>query len=204
MGKVRLELTTRLRVDLEDLDWGSLMPPAAFNSKSMCSALAAEFTRAYESGMSPREFVDSMRKANKLIPGIGHKIKSKANPDKRVELVKKYTFENFPSTKMLEYALAVEEVTSAKKDTLILNVDGAIALCFVDLLKNSGAFTPEESSEYLKLGALNGLFVLGRSIGFIGHFIDQKRLKQPLYRHPADDIFIQPFDTTRVLVKERQ
>ena len=56
----------------------------------------------------------------------------------------------------------------------------------------------------LQLGALNGLFVLGRSIGFIGHFIDQKRLKQPLYRHPADDIFIQPFDTTRVLVKERQ
>ncbi|GAA5864104.1 hypothetical protein JCM3774_006382 [Rhodotorula dairenensis] len=165
---------------------------------------AAEFTRAYESGLSPREFVDSMRKANKLIPGIGHKIKSKANPDKRVELVKKYVFEHFPSTKMLEYALAVEEVTSAKKDTLILNVDGAIALCFVDLLKNSGAFTPEESSEYLKLGALNGLFVLGRSIGFIGHFIDQKRLKQPLYRHPADDIFIQPFDTTRVLVKERQ
>mgnify|MGYP006899223521 CR=1 FL=1 len=41
MGKVRLELTTRLRVDLEDLDWGSLMPPAAFNSKSMCSALWA-------------------------------------------------------------------------------------------------------------------------------------------------------------------
>ncbi|GAA5977374.1 hypothetical protein JCM10908_004956 [Rhodotorula pacifica] len=165
---------------------------------------AAEFTRAFEGGLSPREFVDSMRKANKLIPGIGHKIKSKANPDKRVELVKKYVFDNFPSTKMLEYALAVEEVTSAKKDTLILNVDGCIAVCFVDLLKNSGAFTAEEANEYIKIGALNGLFVLGRSIGFCGHYIDQKRLKQPLYRHPADDIFIQPFDTTRVLVKERQ
>jgi ATP citrate (pro-S)-lyase len=35
---------------------------------------------------------------------------------------------------------------------------------------------------------LNGLFVLGRSIGFIGHYLDQKRLKQPLYRHPWDDI----------------
>lgn len=41
---------------------------------------AAEFTRAFEAGLTPREFVDSMRKANKLIPGIGHKIKSKANP----------------------------------------------------------------------------------------------------------------------------
>ena len=35
---------------------------------------------------------------------------------------------------------------------------------------------------------MNGLFVLGRSIGFIGHYLDQKRLKQGLYRHPWDDI----------------
>jgi ATP citrate (pro-S)-lyase len=46
----------------------------------------------------------------------------------------------------------------------------------------------EEASEYVEMGALNGLFVLGRSIGFIGHFLDQKRLKQGLYRHPWDDI----------------
>ena len=26
------------------------------------------------------------------------------------------------------------------------------------------------------------------SMGFIGHFLDQKRLKQGLYRHPWDDI----------------
>lgn len=30
---------------------------------------ATEFTRAMELGLTPREFVDSMRKANKLIPG---------------------------------------------------------------------------------------------------------------------------------------
>lgn len=45
---------------------------------------AREFTRAKDTGLSPREFVDSMRRANKLIPGIGHKIKSKSNPDMRV------------------------------------------------------------------------------------------------------------------------
>ncbi|GAA6007434.1 uncharacterized protein JCM10292_002404 [Rhodotorula paludigena] len=165
---------------------------------------ASEFTRAFEAGLTPRQFVDSMRKANKLIPGIGHKIKSKANPDKRVELVKAFAFKHFPSTKLLEYALAVEDVTSAKKDTLILNGQPCIAVCFVDLLKNSGAFTTEEAAEYMKIGTLNGLFVLGRSIGFIAHHLDQKRLKQPLYRHPADDIFIEPFNTARVLVKERQ
>jgi ATP citrate (pro-S)-lyase len=46
----------------------------------------------------------------------------------------------------------------------------------------------EEADEYISMGALNGLFVLGRSIGMIGHYLDQKRLKQPLYRHPWDDI----------------
>ena len=38
------------------------------------------------------------------------------------------------------------------------------------------------------MGTMNALFVLGRSIGFIGHYIDQKRLGQGLYRHPTDDI----------------
>jgi ATP citrate (pro-S)-lyase len=36
-------------------------------------------------GLSPRDFVDTMRKENKLIPGIGHKVKSRNNPDLRVE-----------------------------------------------------------------------------------------------------------------------
>ena len=77
-------------------------------------------------------------------------------------------------------------MTTAKKDTLILNVDGCIAVCFVDLLRDSGAFTPEEAEEYIRIGTLNGLFVLGHSIGFIGDHLDQKNLRIPLYCHPAD------------------
>ena len=149
---------------------------------------AREFTRAYDSGLSPRAFVDSMRKANRLIPGIGHKVKSRNNPDFRVEVVKDYVHTHFPRTPLLDYALAVEEVTTSKKDNLILNVDGAIAVSFVDMMRASGAFEPEETAEYLRNGVLNGLFVLGRSIGFIGHHLDQKRLKTGLYRHPWDDI----------------
>jgi ATP citrate (pro-S)-lyase len=151
---------------------------------------ASEFSRGVASGHTPREFVDSMRKANKLIPGIGHKIKSKTNPDLRVVLVVDYVKKHFPSHKTLDFALAVEDVTTQKSNTLILNVDGAIAASFCDLLSGCGAFTEEEATEYLKSGTLNGLFVLGRSMGFIGHYLDQRMLKQPLYRHPADDIFI--------------
>jgi ATP citrate (pro-S)-lyase len=149
---------------------------------------ASQFTSAYDSGLTPREFVNQQRKANKLIPGIGHKIKSRNNPDLRVVLVKEYVKKTFPSTPILDYALKVEEITTSKKDNLILNVDGCVAVSFVDLLRESGAFSREESEEYMKIGTLNGLFVLGRSIGFIGHYLDQKRLKQGLYRHPWDDI----------------
>ena len=35
---------------------------------------------------------------------------------------------------------------------------------------------------------LNGLFAVGRSIGLVGHAIDQKRMKQPMYRHPWEDV----------------
>ena len=165
---------------------------------------AANFTAALNSGQTPREFVDSMRKANKLIPGIGHKIKSKTNPDLRVELLKDFVKATFPATATLDYALGVENVTSAKKDSLILNVDGCIAAAFCDLLNCTGAFSEEEASEYLKAGTLNGLFVLGRSIGFIGHFLDQKLLKQPLYRHPSDDFCIDFADHSRVVVQPKK
>jgi len=53
---------------------------------------------------------------------------------------------------------------------------------------NNFFYYSEEALEYIEQGSINGLFVLGRSIGFIGHFMDQKRLKQGLYRHPWDDI----------------
>ncbi|KIY48395.1 ATP-citrate synthase [Fistulina hepatica ATCC 64428] len=164
---------------------------------------ASMFSNARDTGLTPREFVDNSRKANKLISGIGHKIKSVNNPDLRVELVKEYVLKHFPSHSLLDYALAVEKVTTAKKDTLILNVDGCIAVCFVDLLRDSGAFSPQEADEYIKIGTLNGLFVLGRSIGFIGHHLDQKRLRAPLYRHPADDIFINMADVSQPRVLGR-
>jgi len=146
------------------------------------------FTEAFDSGIIPMDFVNNTKKEGKLILGIGHRVKSINNPDKRVTLIKEYAKENFPKTPILDYALQVEEITTKKKPNLILNVDGCIATCFVDLLRHSGFFTKDEAETFINTGSLNGMFVLGRSIGFIGHFLDQKRLKQGLYRHPWDDI----------------
>merc|ERR1719326_596682 len=106
----------------------------------------------------------------------------------RVEIIKGFAKTHFKDTSVLDYALAVEQVTTKKRANLILNVDGCIACCFVDMLRASGAFTYGEIDELVDHGCLNGLFVLARSAGFIGHYLDQKRLKQPLYRHPWDDI----------------
>jgi len=149
---------------------------------------AEQFAWGYDSGLSPEDFVNAMRKKNELILGIGHKVKSLENPDARVALLKKFIKDKFKTTEVFDYACAVERVTTKKKSNLILNVDGCIGVAFVDLLRGCGAFTKEEANEYIHMGVLNGLFVLGRSIGFIGHYIDQKRLKQGLYRHPTEDI----------------
>eukprot|EP00484_Ammonia_sp_Unknown_P022877 CAMPEP_0197032974 /NCGR_PEP_ID=MMETSP1384-20130603/11505_1 /TAXON_ID=29189 /ORGANISM="Ammonia sp." /LENGTH=1136 /DNA_ID=CAMNT_0042462711 /DNA_START=37 /DNA_END=3447 /DNA_ORIENTATION=- len=151
---------------------------------------ARMFSNAYDMKLTPQQFVTETRNAGKLIMGIGHKIKSIDNPDQRVVIIKDYAFQHFPanSQKILKYAMQVEQITTRKKTNLILNVDGAIACCFVDLLRSCNKFSKDEVSQYIEMGTLNALFVLGRSIGFIGHYLDQKRLKQGLYRHPTDDI----------------
>jgi ATP citrate (pro-S)-lyase len=186
-GAMNTIITTRAGKDLISALVSGLLTIGSRFGGALDGA-AEEFTKAFDKGLSPRDFVDIMRKENKLIPGIGHKVKSRQNPDLRVELVKEFVKKHFPSTKLLDYAIAVETVTTSKKDNLILNVDGCVAVCFVDLLRNCGAFTPEETEDYMRMGVLNGLFVLGRSIGLIAHYLDQKRLRTGLYRHPWDDI----------------
>merc|ERR1712151_239020 len=149
---------------------------------------AKMFAEAHDSGITAKKFVDDMKRGNKLIMGIGHRIKSVTNPDQRVEIIKEYAKREFPSTDVLDFALAVERVTTKKRANLILNVDGCIAACFVDMLRSCGAFTKKDADDLMRFGCLNGLFALGRSIGLMGHYLDQLRLKQPLYRHPWDDI----------------
>ncbi|PIC27329.1 hypothetical protein B9Z55_019622 [Caenorhabditis nigoni] len=157
---------------------------------------ARQFSEAFDQGWSPNQFVGEMRKRGTHIMGIGHRVKSINNPDKRVEILTRFAADKkefAQETPLLDYALEVEKITTAKKPNLILNVDGAIAIIFVDILRNSGMFTTAEAQEVIEIGALNGMFVLGRSIGFIGHYLDQSRLKQGLYRHPWDDIsYIMP------------
>ncbi len=148
---------------------------------------AKYFKYANDNNMTPQEFLAYMKKQGIPIPGIGHRIKSLRNPDKRVEGLKKYAKEFFPSTSLLDYALEVEQLTTSKKDNLILNVDGTIGILMVDMWRALG-YSEEEINEFIESGTLNSFFILGRTIGFIGHVLDEKRLGMPMYRHPMDDI----------------
>jgi len=148
---------------------------------------AKYFKYGYDNNLSPKDFIDYMKKEGIPVPGIGHRIKSVRNPDLRVTGLKKYADGSFPSHPLLDYALEVEKLTTSKKDNLILNVDGTIGVLMVDMWRNLG-YDNDEIDIFIDAGALNAFFILGRSIGFIGHILDEKRLGMPMYRHPFEDI----------------
>jgi len=148
---------------------------------------ADHFTYYLYEGKDPSFMVKDMKSKNINIQGIGHRIKSVTNPDVRVEIMVDFAKKNFPITETLDYALEVEKLTTSKRNNLILNVDGCIGVLCCDMLRGIG-YTRDEVKEFVDLGILNAFFVLGRSIGFMGHIMDQKRLKSGLYRHPWEDI----------------
>ena len=55
-----------------------------------------------------------MKQKGLRIPGIGHRIKSRDNLDKRVVIMKEYASVHFPSRRHLEFALEVEKITVSK------------------------------------------------------------------------------------------
>jgi citrate synthase len=53
----------------------------------------------------------------------------------------------------------------------------------VDMWRALG-YDEDEINEFIASGTLNAFLIVGRSIGFIGHVLDEKRLAMPMYRHP--------------------
>lgn len=148
---------------------------------------AEHFRWGLSQGFTAREFVTAMKGKNTNIQGIGHKIHTVEFPDARVDIMVDFAKKNFARTPILDFALSVQGVTTQKKNNLILNVDGCIGVLCVDLL-NSLGYEDEEVGKMIKMGFFNALFIIGRTMGFMGHYFDQKRLNTRLYRHPWDDI----------------
>ena len=150
---------------------------------------ARHFYEAVRLGETPETFVTKMKKSGNPIPGIGHKVKSKWNPDRRCTLLRTQAeaIGGGIYGKYLTYALVVESLTLEKKSNLILNVDGHIATILLDIFESMD-MSADEIEMYIEAGLFNAFFILARSIGFIGHALDQKRLGEPLYRTAWEDI----------------
>lgn len=134
-------------------------------------------------GISARQFIEGFSKNGGIIPGIGHKKYRIDLPDPRVDAIKQFTG-NSNGDRYLQFALNVEAVTTTKKTSLILNVDGVIAAVLLDILESELRYTREQLQELIDIEFFNALFVLSRSVGFTAHYLDQRRHDEGLFRLP--------------------
>ena len=107
-------------------------------------------------------------------------------PDPRVEPILQHAL-NLTNHPYTDFALAVQTLTTSKKGNLILNVDGAMAAVLLDLLATEEKLDTAELQSLIDTEFFNALFVLSRSVGFMAHYFDQRRLDEGLLRlSPAD------------------
>lgn len=147
---------------------------------------ARHWLRGASEKLDAKEFVNEFSSRGGLIPGIGHKKYRVDRPDPRVTALRALV-EGEPH-KYLDFALTVQSVTTTKKGTLILNVDGAIAAILLDLLESELHYSREQLEELVEIEFFNALFVLSRSIGFTAHYLDQRRHDEGLLRLSDEEI----------------
>lgn len=135
------------------------------------------------------EFVDEKAKAGALILGIGHKKYRVGLPDPRVAALSEFItlLKKHPH---YDFAKSVEKATTAKNGKLILNIDGAIAALLLDILSECEGLSEPELKELADAEFFNAFFVIPRSVGFIAHFMEQKRNDEGLFRLPDELLFV--------------
>lgn len=138
---------------------------------------------------SPEDHVEAYSAAKKTIGGIGHKKYRLGLPDPRVALLAEFA-DKLETHRYYDYARNIEAVTTAKKGSLILNVDGTIAALMLDILETKEGFDEEGLKELIDMDFFNALFVIPRIVGFTAHYLDQKRLDEGLFRLPDEDVLL--------------
>lgn len=151
---------------------------------------AGTWLRGVKEGKTPKEFVEAFTSDGGIIAGIGHKKYRVDLPDPRVAALQRISEDT--DGIYLRFALEVQAVTTAKKGTLILNVDGAIAAVLLDTIRSELKYTDEQLQELVGIEFFNALFVLSRSIGFTSHYLDQRRNDEGLLRLSDQEISYLP------------
>ncbi len=151
---------------------------------------ANEWFDGVSENLDPRQHIESYARQKKYIGGIGHKKYRLGLPDPRTKQLAAFA-EQLPTHRYFDYAKSIESITTTKKGSLILNVDGHVAALMLDILENEEGYDTNQLSGLIKADFFNALFVIPRTVGFVAHYLDQKRLDEGLFRLPDDDILLQ-------------
>jgi len=153
------------------------------------SDAAREWFTGVNEQTEPGDLVEIRARAKQFIGGIGHKKYRIDLPDPRTQILASFV-KNLPSHEYYDYAKSIEAITTAKKGNLILNVDGHIAAIMLDVLAQEEGVTAAELKQLIDADFFNALFVIPRTVGFIAHYLDQKRLDEGLFRLPDSDVLL--------------
>ncbi len=153
------------------------------------SGAANEWLSGVTEAKDPAEHIESYAKVKKYIAGIGHKKYRVGLEDPRTAILAKFS-NRLPNHRYYDYAKAIEAITTTKKGSLILNVDGTIAALMLDILESEEHYSHQELKELVDADFFNALFVIPRIVGFTAHYLDQKRLDEGLFRLPDDDVLL--------------
>jgi len=107
----------------------------------------------------------AMREAGERMPGFGHRLHTK---DPRTARLFELAREAGVDGVHMQAARAVEKAFADAKKSLPINVDGAIGAILADLGMNPAAF--------------NGIFMIARTPGLIGHVIEEQTREKPMRR----------------------
>jgi len=188
-GAVNTMITARAGKDLvSSLAAGLLTVGPRFGGA--VNAAAALLLGGVASEKTAAQFVEEKTKGGALLAGIGHRKYRVGLPDPRVAELSQFAglLKKHPH---YDFARSIEEVTTAKNGKLILNVDGIMAALFLDMLTEKEKFSREELQQLVDTEFFNALFVIPRTVGFIAHFMEQKKNDEGLFRLPDDLLYVQ-------------
>jgi succinyl-CoA synthetase alpha subunit len=152
---------------------------------------AATWLSAVTNNTSPAALVEQSATSKLRLAGIGHRKYRIDMPDPRVEPLLRFARE-LDHHPYIDFALGVQAETTRKKGNLILNVDGTIAAVLLDLLAVEESYSSARLQALVDTEFFNALFVLSRSVGFMAHYFDQRRLDEGLLRlTPADVAYLE-------------
>lgn len=153
------------------------------------SDAAGEWFKGVRDDISPTVLVENRSSAKQVISGIGHKKYRLDLPDPRTAILAQYA-SRIAEHPHYSFAKSVEAITTSKKGNLILNVDGHIAALMLDVLLIEEGYTADQIELLIAADFFNALFIIPRTVGFVSHSLDQKRIDEGLFRLPDEDVFL--------------